>query len=208
MFILEVTARAFGRFGRMLLKNNGLARKLGSEYVFDDKRLEVELADYRHKSGDSRITLDQYKKIKAGQIRAMVSEIEILVLFTSMVVMLGADWNDDGEPLYKDNWVFHQIYKVLNRTKTELAFTYAPSEYAKLISSPIPLAGLALQAERLLSNTLDEAGDTMFGEKTERFPIPFGKNKGNDERNTFYYTLGLIPGGNNLRNLFSEDAVR
>ncbi len=206
--LLQATAMAFGRFGKLLLQNNRISRKLGFGYELDERRLEIELADYRQKSGDSRITLEQYKKIKSAQLRAMVSEIEILVLFTSMVVLLGSDADDDGEPLYKDHWVLHQLYRVINRAKTEIAFTYAPSEYAKLISSPIPLAGLALQAERLLTNTIDEAGDTLFGEETERFPIPFGRNRGSDERDAFYYTFGLIPGGHNLRKMFDDEAVR
>jgi hypothetical protein len=175
----------------------------GKDIKLNDDLNQELYREYQAQGGDQRITYADFLKLKRSQIRAMVSELEILLLFSALIFSLGADWDEDGDPLYKDMWVLHKGYQVLNRVKTELTFSYNPFSYSTLVNNPIPLASLAGDAARIINNTLDETGDRIFGEDVERFGFPFGANKGSDKTEAFHYSLGIIPGGHQLRKLFN-----
>jgi len=203
MYFVKTTANALGRFAKLLLTNNRLSRALGSEYKLEDNILRAELAELQ--INDPRMTLEDLRLLKEGQLRAVVAELEVLITFTLVLFALGADYDEDGDPLYKEIPGMWAVYKILNRVKTEISFTYNPSEYSKLVTSPIPLSSLAVNAMNVLNNTFDEAGDLFFGEKVERFPIPFGANRGSDRAEAFHYTSALIPGMYQLRRLIDMD---
>lgn len=188
---IQATAAGLKRFGMLMLKENIIANKLGISYSAGAKAEEAEYKDYQRKYGDSRLTLQDYRRIRSGQLRALAYELQILLAVTGLILALGADWDDDGKPLWKENWVFHKLYQGLSRVRTEIAFTYMPGEYAKLIQSPIPLVSLAIQMERALTNVVDESRDTLFGENSPGDKTPF-----------LHYTWKLVPGGYQIRRTF------
>jgi hypothetical protein len=90
--------------------------------------------------------------------------------------------------MWKDNWVAHKIYQILNKTSSEIAFTFNPLDYAKLIQNPFPIASLFIDIAKMLNNTVDEARDTVLKENNKYDPT--GK---------FYYSVGILPGGFQIR---------
>lgn len=203
-YILGTTANTLYHLGKNLLLYNRISRLITKgELQLNDELNQKAYQSYLSSGGDKRVTYAAFLEAKRGQIRAMVSELEILLLFSALIFSLGADWDDDGEPLYKDMWLLHKAYQVMNRVKTELTFAYDPFSYATLVNNPIPLASMAKDAARIISNTLDETGDIIFGEDTERLVLPFGANKAADQTEKFHYSIGLIPGGYQLRRLFN-----
>lgn len=202
--ILGTTANTLYFLSKNLLLYNRLGRWVtGKDIKLNDELNQELYKEFQARGGDQRITYADFMKLKRAQIRAMVSELEVLLLFSALIFALGADWDEDGDPLYKDMWVLHKAYQVMNRVKTELTFSYNPFSYSTLVNNPIPLASLAGDAARIINNTLDESGDLLFGEDTKRFGFPFGANKGADKTELFHYSLGIIPGGHQLRKLFN-----
>jgi hypothetical protein len=208
MFWLETLGNSLKFVTKDLLTYGTIGRMLGNEYKFDDKKARAQYAAFQRKYANSPVmegmfpTYEQFLEMKKGQIKAMLGEIEILLVLTAMIFLLGSDYDDDGEKLYAEMWLTHKMFQVLNRTKTEMSFTYDPMEYEKLFANPIPLIGLFTQARKLVGNTLDETGDVFFGEGDARFPIPFGANKGDEKAGKFHYTVSLIPGIYYIRKTF------
>jgi len=207
MYFLRATGSALFKFSKLLLTNNKLSQMAGIEYQIDDKLLHSEFEALKVLNNDPHMTLADFRKLKESQLRAVVAELEVLLIFSSMLFALGADWDDDGKPLYKDMYLLHIAYKTLNRVKTEISFAYNPSEYSKLVTSPIPLSSLAVNAFKLISNTADEMGDVLFGEENKRFPIPFGGNRQgkNDPADKLHYTMSFIPAVYQMRKLLDMD---
>ena len=205
-YILKTTANTLYFLSKNLLLYNRLTRLItGGSVKLNDELNQREYAKYLGRGGNARVTYADFLAIKRGQIKAMITELEVLLLFSAMIFGLGADWDDDGEALYQEGWLLQKMYQTANRVKTELTFSYDPMSYTTLVASPIPLASMAVDFARLINNTLDEMGDTLFGEDTVRLGIPFGANKGgdNDPKGKFHYSMGLIPGGYQLRRLFN-----
>lgn len=207
LYFIQATGTALLRFSKLILTNNKLARLTGFEYKLDDDQLRSEFEMLKLLNNDPNMTVADFTRLKQGQLRAVVAELEVLLMFTSMLFALGMDWDEDGDPLYKEYYGLHSIYKILNRVKTEISFAYNPSEYSKLVTSPIPLSSLAVNAFNLLGNTGDEIGDVLFGEETKRFPIPFGANKDgkSDATDKFHYVISFVPGAYQLRRMFDDD---
>jgi len=103
-------------------------------------------------------------------------------------MMLGGDWDDDGEKDYKKYWVTRKMAAVIFKTNQELTFTMNPTEFAKMIANPIPMISLVNDAKKTIFNGFDELGDAVFGE--ERM---FG-GEDKDTTPAFYYTHQWWPG--------------
>jgi hypothetical protein len=215
--ILGTTANLLKFLAINLVTYGTIARKLGlANYKSNEAKAREQYAafikKYENMPGmlERFPTFEQFVEMKHGQIKAALGELEFMLVLSAAIFAMASDWDDDDEPLYKEMWLAHKIYQVLNRTKTELTFTYDPLEYAKLIRNPFPISSLFIQIANLLTNTLDELGDTLLGEDTERFPVPFGKNKANDKTDKLHYTIGLIPAAYQVRktlNLLDSDAA-
>lgn len=202
MYFLDAAKNGLMNFFRILYQYNTVSTMLGVKQTLNEQVNKIYLEEYKNRTGEERITLEQFMKMKKGQLRAVAAELEIVLAFTAAIVALGMDWDEDGEPLYKDNFMLTTLYRALNRARTEIAFTFNPNEYSKLIRSPLPLSSLAVQTANLVNNTMDEMGDLLFGEDTDRFPFPFGKNSHPDKTETLHYTWSLIPGAYQLRRTF------
>lgn len=150
------------------------------------------------------MTLDMYIEAKRAGIKAALREVAAMLLFSSVIMFLAGDWDEDGKPLYRDHWVLHKMYQVANRTYTEIA-SFVPLnpkaavELQKTIRTPIPLAGLMQDVGRWMSNTADES-----------FKLATGIEDPKDKTPMFYHTMALIPGGLQFRrflDLYEQDEV-
>lgn len=205
-YILGTTANTLYHLGKNLLLYNRISRAVTKgDIQLNDELNQNSYRKYLTEGGDRRVTYEDFLAIKRSQIRAMVSELEILLVLSALIFSMGADWDDDGEPMYKEMFMLQKLYQIMNRTRTELTFSYDPMSYATLMRNAIPLSSLAIDASRIINNTLDEAGDELFGETTTRLPFPFGANRGgrNDPTDKFHYSMGIIPGGFQLRRLLN-----
>lgn len=194
LVVFDYAASMIKTFLKISLLNNGLARKMGMKYTVDEDKLAAELSMYKESTGDDRMTLNGYKQLKEAQLRAVAMEVQVAVILAMMLFAMSADYDDDGEPLYKENAVFRMGYKILNRVRTEMAFTFNPREYSHLFTSPVPLVGLLNKSLNLIENSADELRDITFGENNPR-----------DKTDAFHYSLGFIPAGYQLRRTFDLD---
>lgn len=175
-----------------------LFRSFGSgDIKVDETRAKLYYQQYKNNNPNTKLTYEEFLKVKKAAIRASLLELQIILIFVAILTSLGADWDDDGKPLYRDNILLHKIYQIVNRAQTELQFTLNPFEYAKVINNPFPIASLATDLAKLLNNTADEFTDTIFGEDVLDEFIT-GKNPRPDQAGKFYYTIGLICGARGL----------
>ena len=112
---------------------------------------------------------DMYVEARTGQIRAIAAEIRMYLITIGAIAVAGTDWDDDGEKLYQEIPGGKYAYKLIERTVLELGFWLRPTEATQLMRSPIPLMGLLLDVEGLISNTLDETRDVLFMEDYKGF---------------------------------------
>ncbi len=202
-YIFASLYRSLGFLLKAMLTYNSLARLAGGNITLNDERNKMLYEKFKHEGLNTKdFSYEQFMEFKRGQIRAVVSEIEVLMIFATLLMMFGADWDEDGKPLWRETWGGHQLYKVLNRVVTEVSWFYNPSEYAKIVRSPIPIVSMVSDAFKLVGNTTDEIGDVLLGEDTRRFMVPFGKNTIPDNHERFHYVTSFIPGGYQLRRFF------
>ena len=194
VYFFRTLARTIGFVGKNLLTYNSIARMIGGKLVLNDELMQKHYAMFKKKYENypgmlaKFPTYESFIAMRQGQVRAALGEIEVMLLLVGAIAMLGADWDDDGEPLWSEMWLTHQMYKVINRTKTEVSFTYDPAEYIKLVSNPIPITGLLNHVKNLLVNTVDETVDVLSGREDAR-----------DKTGKLHYTTGLIQGAYQLR---------
>ena len=189
-YLVHTAKNALVFAAKSIWQYNSIARMLGGDVKLDETRNKMLFQNYLRAGGDTRLSFDQFMKVKKAQVRAAIAEAEVLSIFVALMFMLGADWDDDDQPLWQEMWGLHQIYKVVNRVQTELTFAINPFSYATLINNPFPISSLAIDAAKLIDNTADEMRDTLFGE-----------NNQGDKTERFHYSMGLIPGGYQLRKM-------
>lgn len=198
VYILSSTMNLAKFVTSNLIINNSLARKVfGTNVKLHEDRLRRQYREFQNRYEKYPGVLERipsyeaFVKMKEGQIKAALAELEVYILLSMAIAMLGADWDDDGEPMWSEMWVTRKIYRVLNRTKTELSFTYSYAEYIKLMQNPIPLTSALNNVLKLLGNTLDEVRDTALGENNPR-----------DNAGKLHYTTGMFTGVYQLRKFF------
>ena len=135
-----------------------------------------------------------YDNLRYAQLRAMIVELRMATLVFASIMAMGADWDDDGEALYKEFAGGKYLYDVLKRTHNELTFFMLPQSLQDILKAPVPIMGIMNTIISIPVNGVDETLDFLFGE-----PIESGKNKGKKERgkgdNTdwFHYTKRAVP---------------
>lgn len=194
LYILKSTANLAGYVAKDMLTFAPLFRVFGKKDIkVDNEKALIYYTQWKNQNPYSELTFNDFMRVKKAAIRASLMELQIMLIFTALIMSLGADWDDDGKPLYKDNILLHKIYQVVNRAQTELQFTLNPFEYAKVINNPFPIASLATELAKLLNNTADEFTDSIFGEdKLDEFIT--GKKPSRDQNQKFYFLFGMIPG--------------
>lgn len=141
-----------------LMSKHRLNDKLNKEYTFN-KWLE-EYPQYKGK-----VTFEEFNEVQQKQLRSVIQELRTLLVFAGLMVLMGIDWDDDGEKDYKKYFLTRKIASLIFKTQQELAFTYSPVAFTQMVKSPLPMTGLVTDAYNTLKNTLDEGGDILFGEQ-------------------------------------------
>lgn len=137
-----------------------------------------------------KTTFEDFLEIKEGQMRAVLVELRVILGFLSLIIFLGGK-GDDDEPRYMSNFMTRNLYKILTKAESELAFMWTPSEFLKLTSNPVPLASLLTLTGKSIRNFTDEMRDWMNEENSSQDKSPFG-----------YYFIQWIPGGSQLSRFF------
>lgn len=142
------------------------------------------------------ISFEEFIDIQQRQLRSLMVELRILLAFAGIIVLLGFDWDDDGEKDYKQLWATRKLAAVIFKTNQELTFTYNPVEFAKMIANPIPMISLVTDAVKTLNNTVDETFDVIIGEER----LLGGSDS--DKTGLLHYSHQWIPGARGISKLF------
>jgi len=137
-----------------------------------------------------KTTFEDFLEVKQGQMKAVLVELRVILGFIGLIVLLGGE-GDDGEKRYMSNIFTRNLYKILTKAESELAFMWTPSEFLKLVANPVPIASLLSLTEKSIRNFSDEMRDWARGE-----------NSPQDKTPSFYYFMQWIPGGSQLGRVF------
>lgn len=171
------------KFGKA---NEERARVLYEKFLEDN----AHLAAVRNGS----LTFEDFLDYKNGQIKALATEMRYILAIVTLLAVLGGGFDDDDK-FTKKNWATRTTFRVLNRYRRELMGIVNPQDWVSLTRNPIPVASLAYEGIKTITNTFDEAFDDLFGEAQGRSIInPAGKKSKDDKTERLHYTLGWIPG--------------
>jgi len=120
-------------------------------------------------------------------MRAALGEIRAVALLMLLIMMLGADWDDDGKVDIRQTWAGRKLYAVVNRIYRETAVIIDPREFMNSRSTSIPLVSLGTNLINVVANSLDEIRDLTVGENSAGDRSEFG-----------YYTFKFFPGLNGV----------
>jgi len=133
-----------------------------------------------------------YLEMKRANIRAHLMEMRLTLLFMSLLMLMGGDYDDDGKIDIRQSYAGRKLYAVVNRTYREVAVFTQPQEFLESgRATGIPLLSLGREVMKLSSNTVDEMRDDLLGEDSNR-----------DRNNRFHYTFKMIPGLNAFAKTF------
>lgn len=132
-----------------------------------------------------KMTFEEFTEYQQKQIKSLMVELRVLMMFAALLMLMGGDWDDDGEKDYKQYWITRKIAAVLFKTNQELGFVYSPTEFASMVRTPIPMIGILTDATKVITNGFDELKDAIIGENTK-----------SDKTDIGYYTSKMIPGIN------------
>jgi len=136
-----------------------------------------------------KITEEMFMEAKQAQINAMIAEVRAIMIFLSVIALMGYK-GDDDQALYKKNWATRNLMKVLKRAESELAFTYTPREFIRLTTNPLPIMRLLTDVGKTLGNSADELRDYLYEENSKQDKTPVG-----------YYSSQWIVGVQQMRRL-------
>lgn len=165
--------------------------------------------DHRNDPAVQKMNFNDFVDYRQGQLRSLAAELMVIMAFITTLMLLGLDWDENGEPDYKQTWAGRTIFRILNRGRREIAFFINPNDWWSFLRTPIPTTGIIMDAMTWFNNTRDESGDLLFGEdeRTGFNKVIFGGNKNKDKKPVFYETLQWLPGNKALRmlELFEND---
>ena len=186
--ILDVTT-----FG--LMSKSRLNDKVNKEMIF-----EQWLDNNPHYKG--KISFEEFNEVQQKQLKSIIQELRVLLVFAGLIVLMGIDWDDDGEKDYKKYFLTRKLASLIFKTQQELAFVYSPVAFASMVKSPLPMLGLVNDAWKTMMNAFDELLDAPFGEER----LIGGQTK--DNQNLFYNTIKWAPGAGGVTrfiDLFNDD---
>jgi hypothetical protein len=157
---------------RTFKANESRARALFEKFKADnmyDKRVQ-------------EYTFEEFLDYYNGQVKAMVTELQVLLVLITLAMLAGGDWDDDGKKDYKQYLLLNWTYRTINRVKRELGFFYGSEGVDILFQTSMPVTSVALDTKKALQNFVDEAYHDISGEKD-----PY------DKTGYFYYTSKQIP---------------
>ena len=116
-------------------------------YIEFQSRMALEGKEFNISEGEF---IDQY----IGTLRSSIGELVTITAFLSMVMWgLGGGSDDDKTGIRK------YLARCINKWQNDFAFYYSPSEFTKLVNSPIPMVRLLTEFQQFGTNTIGQ----MYG---------------------------------------------
>jgi hypothetical protein len=110
-----------------------------------------------------KVSFQQFVDTYEGQLNALMIELRIILVTFLALILAGLEGSDD-EPLHKTNWAYRQVYKIGQKTLSELLYFYDPTSLTGLVDSGVPAFRTITQAFNIVTNGADSARDFMMGE--------------------------------------------
>lgn len=177
----------FGAFG-LYQQKDGKAR-LEFEAYLEQQQGNPEF-DFKTKEA-KELAYIKFVDMKQASIKGAMAELRAAILLALAIMMLGGDWDDDGEKDIRQTWAGRQLYSVLNRTYREVALFWDPTELTGPRATGIPLVGFGKNIWNFAGNTIDQMGDDLFGQDDD-----------GDRTGRGYYLFKMSPGIGGIANLF------
>lgn len=152
------------------------------------------------------MTFEDFLDYKRGQLRALAAELRVILGFMLMLGFLGRDSDDDDKADYQSTQVGRITFRTMNRIRRELMGIINPTDWTYTLSRPFAVAGLAIDAQKLVDNSVDEFRDLLFIQDYKGTFV-WKKDK-NDQTPMLYYGYRWIPGHKVLTQLaepFEQD---
>ena len=179
-----------------MLSKSRLNDKFNKELAF-----EKWLDENPHYKG--KVNFEEFNEVQQKQLRSVIQELRVLLVFAGLIVLLGADWDGDDDPDYKKYLLTRKLASLIFKTQQELSFVYSPVNFAQMVKSPLPTIGLVTDAYKTIINTVDEILDIPFGE--DRL---IGGTTGKDKTPMGSQSIKWIPGLGGLTrflDVFNDD---
>jgi hypothetical protein len=137
-----------------------------------------------------KVSFEEFNEVQQKQLKSVIQELRVLLLLAGLILLMGGDWDDDGEKDYKKYLLTRKLASLLFKTQQEQSFVYSPVAFASMIKSPLPMLGLVTDGYKTITNTFGEFYDLLSGKDAL---IGLGK-EGNDKTPRLSKTLPWIPG--------------
>jgi hypothetical protein len=205
-----------GRFGVFIDElHGGIADKskalwnLSKEVFFiksfnaKDKKMNIKAAEYyfakfiaENPQYKNKLSIEQFLQMREGKMRALATEIRILLAFklllTGMAALMFGGGDDDDKKNKIAAFFERNAYRMTNRGLLELSFFFDPaSTFRSFYISPVAIFKPIKDTSKVWKNTKDEFKDSIYGE-----------NSPNDKTDWLYYGQDYIPFSNQFVEFF------
>ena len=184
---IGVDVATFGRSG-LYKQKTGKAR-LEFEAYLEQQQGNPEF-DFKTKE-EKEESFKKFIDMKQASMKGAMAELRASILLAIAIMVIGGDYDDDGEKDIRQTWAGRQLYSVLNRTYREVALFWDPTELTGPRATGIPLVGFGKNLYNLAQNSIDQMGDDLFGQ-----------NNKEDRTGRGYYTFKMAPGVGGIANVF------
>jgi hypothetical protein len=169
-------------------------------YQLRRESLAMEMEMFKRESTDPRVKaltdVDAYAAMRSRSINQTMTNLRAIIASYAILSALSALGPDD------DKWVAQNkavriLMKVLFKSQLELGFVVNPSDIVGMIRSPFPVIGLLIDAQKIVTNGIQETMELITGDVNKRDKTPLG-----------YHTFKFVPGFNQGRRvveIFEQD---
>ena len=136
---------------------------------------------------------EQFNAWKDGLHRSLRSaSVELYVILVASLILAGAkgDYDDDEKADYKQHRFGRFMVRTLGKAHKEMLGLLDPTEYARFLQEPLPIAGMLRDLINVFTNTNDEFLDWITNNTDKRDKTPWG-----------YYSSYFIPGFRQFRRI-------
>ena len=162
-------------------------------YQLKRQSLTMEMEMFKRESTDPRIKamtdVDAYAAMRSRSINQTLTQFRALIAAYGILSMLGAIGPDDDKWI-QQNKAARITMKALFKAQLELGFVINPSDIVGMIRSPFPVIGVILDAQKVVTNGVQESWDLINGVENKRDKTPLG-----------YHTFKFFPGFSKLRQM-------
>lgn len=163
MFDEVVTSKLLPKSVELLGALTGL-RKMGINEAIAEEQFE----NYKKANKDMQhVEFSDYLNARKQQVKSAI--VEMRMITSLALIMMLMNMPDEDDKKFYTTWpLTRQLMRVLERWFNEMTFFANPVSVEEIIKSPIPAMRILVDIVDLLTNTVDEAGDAIFGEDNPR----------------------------------------